>query len=218
MSVSFDHLKQFITAELAHRKAQPAGVLSPSDYWLDYNRFSSYVRTLPDAELALIRHHTWHLTGDIYSAYHFISRRAKREVIAEYEAFLPRLGGFRPVEPPGGIGVETPHGLLNSGILRYAVVVGGQAQQLNTALASLGQALVLAVILEYMLLVALYQSWFYPMVRMMAVPLGLVGSLVGLLVTQNTLNIFSIIGLIMAEGLVAKSSRSEEHTSELQSH
>ena len=94
--------------------------------------------------------------------------------------------------------VEVPPG--------YAVVVGGQAQQLNTALASLGQALVLAVILEYMLLVALYQSWFYPMVRMMAVPLGLVGSLVGLLVTQNTLNIFSIIGLIMAEGLVAKSS------------
>jgi HAE1 family hydrophobic/amphiphilic exporter-1 len=94
--------------------------------------------------------------------------------------------------------VEVPAG--------YSVVVGGQAQQLNTALASLGQALVLAVILEYMLLVALYQSWFYPMVRMMAVPLGLVGSLVGLLVTQNTLNIFSIIGLIMAEGLVAKSS------------
>ncbi|MEI6664789.1 MAG: efflux RND transporter permease subunit [Chloroflexota bacterium] len=88
----------------------------------------------------------------------------------------------------------------------YSVVIGGQAQQLNTALASLGQALVMAVVLEYMLLVALYQSWFYPLVRMMAVPLGLIGSLLGLMLTHNTLNIFSIIGLVMAEGLVAKSS------------
>ena len=88
----------------------------------------------------------------------------------------------------------------------YSVTLGGQVQQLNTALTSLSQALVLAVVLEYMLLVALYQSWFYPLVRMMAVPLGLVGALVGLIVTGNTLNIFSIIGLVMAEGLVAKTS------------
>ena len=88
----------------------------------------------------------------------------------------------------------------------YAVNLGGQVQQLNNALTSLSQALVLAVVLEYMLLVALYQSWFYPLVRMMAVPLGLVGALGGLIVTGNTLNIFSIIGLVMAEGLVAKTS------------
>lgn len=88
----------------------------------------------------------------------------------------------------------------------YAVTLGGQIQQLDEALKSLSQALVLAVVLEYMLLVALYQSWFYPLVRMMAVPLGLVGALVALIVTGNTLNIFSIIGLVMAEGLVAKTS------------
>ncbi|MSQ29001.1 MAG: efflux RND transporter permease subunit [Dehalococcoidia bacterium] len=88
----------------------------------------------------------------------------------------------------------------------YKATVGGGAQQLNTAIASLTQALVLAVVLEYMLLVALYQSWFYPLVRMAAVPLGLFGAFVGLLVTGNTLNIFSIIGLVMAEGLVAKTS------------
>ena len=88
----------------------------------------------------------------------------------------------------------------------FSVTLGGSVQQLNVAIASLTQALVLAVVLEYMLLVALYQSWFYPMVRMMAVPLGLFGALIGPWVTSNTLNIFSIIGLVMAEGLVAKSS------------
>src|SRR5438874_6517016 len=55
-----------------------------------------------------------------------------------------------------------------------------------------------------MLLVALYESWFYPIVLILGVPLGIVGSLLGLWVTHNTLNIFSVIGLIMAVGLVAK--------------
>src|SRR3954451_22618484 len=55
-----------------------------------------------------------------------------------------------------------------------------------------------------MLLVALYESWFYPIVLILGVPLGIVGALLGLFLTHNTLNIFSIIGLIMAVGLVAK--------------
>jgi HAE1 family hydrophobic/amphiphilic exporter-1 len=55
-----------------------------------------------------------------------------------------------------------------------------------------------------MLLVALYESWFYPVVLILGVPLGIVGALWGLFLTHNTLNIFSIIGLIMAVGLVAK--------------
>ena len=88
----------------------------------------------------------------------------------------------------------------------YSVTLGGQVRALDQALGALTQALILAVILEYMLLVALYQSWFYPLVRMMAVPLGLFGALIALMATGNTLNIFSIIGLVMAEGLVAKSS------------
>jgi len=76
--------------------------------------------------------------------------------------------------------------------------------QFNVALAALGQALVLSVILEYMLLVALYGSWFYPLVVMLSVPLGLVGSLFALYATGGTINIFSMIGLIMGFGLVAK--------------
>src|SRR5437762_5421652 len=55
-----------------------------------------------------------------------------------------------------------------------------------------------------MLLVALYESWFYPIVLILGVPLGVVGALWGLFITHNTLNIFSIIGLIMAVGLVVK--------------
>jgi hydrophobic/amphiphilic exporter-1 (mainly G- bacteria), HAE1 family len=86
----------------------------------------------------------------------------------------------------------------------YSWSIRGGVQQLNNSFATLGQALVLSVVLEYMLLVALYESWFYPIVLILGVPLGIVGSLWGLFLTHNTLNIFSIIGLIMAVGLVAK--------------
>jgi hydrophobic/amphiphilic exporter-1 (mainly G- bacteria), HAE1 family len=86
----------------------------------------------------------------------------------------------------------------------YSVQIRGGVQQLNNSFATLGQALVLSIILEYMLLVALYESWFYPIVLILGVPLGIVGALLALFVTHNTLNIFSIIGLIMAVGLVAK--------------
>jgi HAE1 family hydrophobic/amphiphilic exporter-1 len=86
----------------------------------------------------------------------------------------------------------------------YSWQIRGGVQQLNNSFATLGQALVLSIVLEYMLLVALYESWFYPIVLILGVPLGIVGALWGLFVTHNTLNIFSIIGLIMAVGLVAK--------------
>jgi HAE1 family hydrophobic/amphiphilic exporter-1 len=87
----------------------------------------------------------------------------------------------------------------------YAINLGGQVRQFDAAMVALGSALVLAAALEYLLLVALYESWLVPLVRMLTVPLGLVGAVLGLLVTGNTINIFSVIGMIMAEGLVAKS-------------
>src|SRR5207245_658613 len=86
----------------------------------------------------------------------------------------------------------------------YSYQLRGGVQQLNNAFATLGQAMVLSVILEYMLLGAMYESWFYPIVLILVVPLGIVGALLGLYVTHNTLNIFSVIGLIMAVGLVVK--------------
>jgi len=84
------------------------------------------------------------------------------------------------------------------------VVPGRQLNRFNDALIALLQAIILAFLLEYMLLAALYESWAYPLVLMLSVPLGLVGSVFGLLVTGNTINIFSLMGLIMAFGLVAK--------------
>jgi hydrophobic/amphiphilic exporter-1 (mainly G- bacteria), HAE1 family len=87
----------------------------------------------------------------------------------------------------------------------YSITLRGQVQIFNQAITALAAALVLSLVLEYMLLVALYESWLFPLVRMLTVPLGMVGGFLLLWATGNTVNIFSIIGMIMGEGLVAKS-------------
>jgi HAE1 family hydrophobic/amphiphilic exporter-1 len=87
----------------------------------------------------------------------------------------------------------------------YGFNLRGQVQVFNQAITALGAALVLSAVLEYMLLVALYESWLFPLVRMLTVPLGMIGAFLLLWVTGNTINIFSVIGMIMGEGLVAKS-------------
>jgi HAE1 family hydrophobic/amphiphilic exporter-1 len=86
----------------------------------------------------------------------------------------------------------------------YDVALGGQAEQQATAFAGLLLALGLSVTLEYMLLAALYESMILPFATMFALPLAMVGALVGLAATRNTLNLLSMIGVIVLMGLVGK--------------
>jgi len=88
----------------------------------------------------------------------------------------------------------------------YSYVLGGSVRQMDAATSALSSALILSVILIYMLLVALYESWLYPLAIMLALPVSLIGAFGGLIVTGNTLNLFSMIGMIMLMGLVAKNA------------
>ena len=88
----------------------------------------------------------------------------------------------------------------------YRWDIQGTVQRLDQAFAGLFAALMLSVLLIYMLLVALYESWLSPLVIMFSLPVALLGAFVGLLATGNTLNIFSIIGIIALMGLVAKNA------------
>ena len=88
----------------------------------------------------------------------------------------------------------------------YRVVLLGQADRLNQAANALLGALGLSVVLIYMLLAALYEDWLHPLAIMFSLPLALVGAFTGLLVTGNTLNMFSMIGIIFLMGLVAKNA------------
>jgi HAE1 family hydrophobic/amphiphilic exporter-1 len=86
----------------------------------------------------------------------------------------------------------------------YDVALGGQAEQQATAFSGLLLALGLSVTLEYMLLAALYESMVLPFATMFALPLAMIGALIGLALTHNTLNLLSMIGVIVLMGLVGK--------------
>lgn len=86
----------------------------------------------------------------------------------------------------------------------YYIEFGGQAEAMNDTFVDLISALVLSIVLVYMVLVMLYESFLTPFIRMLALPLGIVGAFGALAITGNTLNLFSMIGIIMMDGLVAK--------------
>jgi hydrophobic/amphiphilic exporter-1 (mainly G- bacteria), HAE1 family len=80
----------------------------------------------------------------------------------------------------------------------------GQATQMNETFSELFMALCLALVLIYMLLAVLYESMSTPFIRMFSLPLGLIGAIFLLFLTHNTLNLYSLIGLLVMDGIVAK--------------
>ena len=81
------------------------------------------------------------------------------------------------------------------------VVIRGQSQAMHDSFTTLGEGLVLAIILVYLLMVANFQSWLEPFIIMMAVPGALAGVLWMLAVTGTTINVESLMGAIMAVGV-----------------
>ncbi len=81
------------------------------------------------------------------------------------------------------------------------VVIRGQSQAMRDSFKTLGEGLVLAIILVYLLMVANFQSWLEPFIIMMAVPGALAGVLWMLAITGTTINVESLMGAIMAVGV-----------------
>lgn len=82
----------------------------------------------------------------------------------------------------------------------------GDVKNQGDAFGSLGLALITAIVLVYLIMVALYESTVYPFVVLFSIPVALIGALLALALTMETLNIFSIIGMIMLLGLVSKNA------------
>ncbi len=80
----------------------------------------------------------------------------------------------------------------------------GDIKNQGDAFGSLGLALLTAIVLVYLIMVALYESVVYPFVVLFSIPVALIGALLALALAMESLNIFSIIGMIMLLGLVSK--------------
>ena len=83
---------------------------------------------------------------------------------------------------------------------------GGDQENQSEGFGTLGFALLAAIILVYLVMVGLYDSFVHPFVVLFAIPLSFIGALLALALTNKTLNIFTILGVIMLIGLVCKNA------------
>lgn len=83
---------------------------------------------------------------------------------------------------------------------------GGNMENQEEGFGSLGIALLASVLLVYLVMVALYDNFVTPLVVMFSIPLSFIGALLFLALFNQTLNIFTILGVIMLIGLVAKNA------------
>jgi len=88
----------------------------------------------------------------------------------------------------------------------YTLKLSGQAEELGKTMKNMQFVFMLAFILLYMVLASQFNSYIQPLLIMLAQPLAIIGGLIALLITGETLNIYSMIGLILLIGLVAKNS------------
>ncbi|MGZ4961314.1 MAG: efflux RND transporter permease subunit, partial [Limisphaerales bacterium] len=82
----------------------------------------------------------------------------------------------------------------------------GMVQGMRISFKSFGMGLLLAVLLVYLVLVAQFQSFVDPLIILLAVPTGLTGVLVILFLTGTTLNVMSLMGVVMMVGIVTSNS------------
>lgn len=85
-------------------------------------------------------------------------------------------------------------------------VWGGNMENQSEGFGTLGIALLASVMLVYLVMVALYDSFSTPFVVLFSIPLSFIGALLLLALTNQSLNIFTILGIIMLIGLVAKNA------------
>jgi HAE1 family hydrophobic/amphiphilic exporter-1 len=93
-------------------------------------------------------------------------------------------------------------------ILPEGVTLGlsGQAEAMQEGARQMGLALGLGVLVIYMVLAAQFESLVHPLTVMLALPLAMTGAFGGLWLTGHTLNLFSMIGILLLFGLVTKNS------------
>jgi len=84
--------------------------------------------------------------------------------------------------------------------------VRGSVESMTSSFRTFGFGLILAIVLVYLVLVAQFKSFVDPFLILLAVPTGLIGVLVALWITGTTLNVMSLMGIVMMVGIVVSNS------------
>ena len=88
----------------------------------------------------------------------------------------------------------------------YHITLSGNAQLFSDSFKSLGFVLILGIFVAYMILATQYNSFIHPITVLMALPFSATGAFLGLALMHQSLNLYSMIGMILLMGIVKKNS------------
>ncbi|MGZ3773361.1 MAG: efflux RND transporter permease subunit [Pseudobdellovibrionaceae bacterium] len=88
----------------------------------------------------------------------------------------------------------------------YQVIMSGSSQAFSESFKSLIFAFVLGILVAYMVLASQFNSFLYPVIILLALPFSLTGALLAMWATDTSLNIYSLIGILLLMGIVKKNS------------
>lgn len=108
--------------------------------------------------------------------------------------------------PTGSVGSDISAAISGKIPAGVTVKEGAMMEMQSSAFSSLGYAFLAAIVLIYLIMVVLYNSLLDPVVVLFSIPLSFVGAFLALALTGNNMTIYSIIGLIVLIGLVAKNA------------
>jgi len=128
-----------------------------------------------------------------------ITRKNKKRMISVTGNFANRSGGDVVAEISAGIdNLEIPPG--------YLIHFGGDAEFQEESFTEMLKALLLAIILAYIVLAAIMESFVNPFIIMMTLPLAFIGVILSLVISGKTINIISLMAIVMLVGIVVNNA------------
>jgi HAE1 family hydrophobic/amphiphilic exporter-1 len=128
-----------------------------------------------------------------------ISRQNRQRAITVFANVAPGASQAKAIEEIQRLSKN----ILPSG---YFIQVSGSAKTFQESMSSLMAALVLGILISYMVLASQFNSFLHPLTVLVALPFSVSGAFVALLIANQSMNIFSMIGLILLMGIVKKNS------------
>ena len=128
-----------------------------------------------------------------------INRRARQRAVTVFSGVAPgKAQGTALNEAKAIVAKHLPQG--------YSLIESGSAETYNEAFSSLVFALLMGIVIAYMVLGTQFNSFVDPVTVLMALPFSFSGAFLALWASGQTINLYSMIGLILLMGIVKKNS------------
>jgi HAE1 family hydrophobic/amphiphilic exporter-1 len=139
------------------------------------------------------------VTTEIKPTLHSITRKNRERAVTIYANPAPGHSQQEALKKVGEIAKQVlPED--------YHVVFSGGSQAFKESNQSLVFALILGIFVAYMVLASQFNSFMHPFTVLLALPFSITGAFIALFITGNSLNLYSMIGLILLMGIVKKNS------------